>query len=77
MIERFMASSRSSSIAARAYTTAQLHFAEGLSQTEIAERLSVSRSAVSRVLTEARESGIVRLELHPPMPEGLAGGTCR
>lgn len=63
----------SSSIAARAYAAAQLHFEEGLSQAEVAERLSVSRSTVSRLLTEARKSGIVRLELHPPLPETALG----
>jgi DNA-binding transcriptional regulator LsrR (DeoR family) len=55
--------------AAAAYAAARLHFADGLSQAEIAERLSVSRSTVSRLLAQARESGIVRIELRPPVPE--------
>src|SRR5688572_1184494 len=59
--------------AAAAYAAARLHFDEGLSQAAIAERLSVSRSTVSRLLAQARESGIVRIELRPPIPESALG----
>jgi DNA-binding transcriptional regulator LsrR (DeoR family) len=60
--------------AAAAYAVARLHFEQGLSQAEIAERLSISRSTVSRLLTEARESGIVRIELRPPVSDSELGG---
>ncbi len=60
---------RRSRRAAAAYAAARLHFEKGLSQADIADRLSVSRSTVSRLLTQARESGIVRIELHSPVPE--------
>lgn len=61
------------SLARRAHAVAQLHYEEGLSQAEIAERLAVSRSTVSRLLTEARESGIVRIELRAPLPDSAVG----
>lgn len=41
--------------------TAKLYHVEGLSQTEIADLLGVSRPKVSRLLTRARELGIVRI----------------
>jgi DNA-binding transcriptional regulator LsrR (DeoR family) len=50
-----------------------MYFEDGLSQAEIATRLSVSASTVSRLLTEARESGIVRFELRAPIPDSAAG----
>jgi DNA-binding transcriptional regulator LsrR (DeoR family) len=55
--------------AAAAYAAARLYFEEDLSQADIAERLSVSRSTVSRLIAEARESGIVRIEIRPPIPD--------
>lgn len=45
---------------------AQLYFLEGWSQQEIAQELSVSRSKVSRMLSEARETGIVEVTVHFP-----------
>src|SRR4051812_18459216 len=59
--------------AAVAYAAARLYFEEDLSQADIAERLAVSRSTVSRLLTEARESGIVRIEIRPPLHEAGLG----
>ena len=41
--------------------TAKLYHVEGLSQTEIADLFGVSRPKVSRLLTRARELGIVRV----------------
>src|SRR5439155_8884434 len=64
--------------AAAAYAAARLYFEEDLSQSDIAERLSVSRSTVSRLIAEARESGIVRIEIRPPIAESeLAGELAR
>jgi DNA-binding transcriptional regulator LsrR (DeoR family) len=59
--------------AAAAYAVARMYFEDGLSQADIAARLSVSASTVSRLLSEARESGIVRFELRAPMPESALG----
>jgi deoxyribonucleoside regulator len=42
---------------------ARLYYLEGLGQTEIASLYAVSRSTVSRMLTTARERGIVRISV--------------
>lgn len=55
------------------YAAARMYYEEERSQQEVAEALGVSRSTVSRLLTEARRRGIVRIEvLPPPEPEELA-----
>lgn len=51
-----------------AYTAARLYYLEELSQAEVAARLGVSRSTVSRLLAKARDLQIVRIEVHPPAP---------
>ncbi|MFC4000784.1 sugar-binding transcriptional regulator [Prauserella oleivorans] len=45
---------------------ARLYYEEGRSQHEIATTLQVSRSSVSRMLTAARERGIVRIQINDP-----------
>ncbi len=45
---------------------ADLYYSRGLTQQEIADRLGLSRPAVSRLLQRARAEGIVRIEIHPP-----------
>jgi deoxyribonucleoside regulator len=45
---------------------ASLYYDQGKSQAEIAEEFEISRSAVSRLLTEAREKGIVEIIVHYP-----------
>jgi DNA-binding transcriptional regulator LsrR (DeoR family) len=45
---------------------ALLYYDHGRSQQEIAEEFGISRSAVSRLLTEAREKGIVEIIVHYP-----------
>ena len=43
-----------------------LYYVEGLSQEQVARQLGVSRSNVSRMLTSAREQGLVRFEIDYP-----------
>ena len=53
-------------------TAAHLYYVEDRSQEEVAKQLGVSRSTVSRLLAEARQSGVVRIEVtaQPPV-DGL------
>jgi deoxyribonucleoside regulator len=46
---------------------AEMYYLEGKIQSEIAETVGVTRSMVSRMLTEARESGIVEIRIHRPL----------
>ena len=45
---------------------ARLYYEQGRSQSEIATILGLSRSNVSRILTQARERGIVEITIHDP-----------
>lgn len=45
---------------------ARLYYEQGRSQTEIAQELGLSRSNVSRILTQARDRGIVEISIHDP-----------
>lgn len=51
------------------HTAARLYYLEDATQAEIAARLGVSRPTVSRLLSEARRAGIVRIEVVAPMEE--------
>jgi DNA-binding transcriptional regulator LsrR (DeoR family) len=48
---------------------AWLYHDRRLTQQEIANRLGISRSTVSRILTEAERDGIVRIIITKPLPE--------
>lgn len=48
------------------YRVAQAYYDEDLTQAEVAERFGISRIKVSRMLTRAREDGIVRISVVPP-----------
>jgi len=48
------------------YSAAALYYLEDASQADIAKRLRTSRATVSRVLSEARRQGIVRIEVIAP-----------
>lgn len=54
---------------------AEMYYERGLTQAEISGFIGVTRSAVSRMLTEAKQKGIVETRVHRPMrfDEGLAG----
>ena len=46
---------------------AHLYYVQNLTQQHIAERIGVSRSKVSRMLSEARSSGLVEIRIHSPL----------
>lgn len=48
-------------------TVADLYYVRRLGQAEIAQRLGYSRSAVSRLLSEAHDKGIVEIRIHHPL----------
>src|SRR4030065_716486 len=47
---------------------ASLYYEQGKNQQEVAREIGVSRSMVSRLLTEAREHGVVEIIVHYPCP---------
>jgi deoxyribonucleoside regulator len=49
---------------------AQLYYQQDLTMEAIAREMRVSRSSVSRMLSEARETGIVEIRLHSPEEGG-------
>jgi deoxyribonucleoside regulator len=51
---------------------ARLYYLNHLTQQHIAERLRVSRSKVSRMLSEARASGLVDIRVHSPLTRTTA-----
>lgn len=53
------------------HTAATLYYVEDATQAEVAARLGVSRATVSRLLSEARQAGIVRIEVVAPVDEDL------
>ncbi len=52
-----------------AVRVAWLYHERGLTQQDIADRLGISRSTISRVLTEAERDGIIRVIITQPLPE--------
>ena len=45
---------------------ASLYYEDNLTQAEIAHRINISRSMISRLLREAREAGVVEIIIHYP-----------
>lgn len=45
---------------------AQMYYVDGLTQEKIAKHLGISRSAISMILTEARDLGIVEIRIKDP-----------
>jgi len=46
---------------------ARLYYEEGLDQSQVARQLGISRSYVSRLLTEARDNGLVEIRVKYPL----------
>jgi DNA-binding transcriptional regulator LsrR (DeoR family) len=53
------------------HSAAVLYYLENATQAEIAQRLGTSRPTVSRLLSEARREGIVRIEVIAPVDRDL------
>lgn len=51
---------------------AELYFVQGLNQAQIAQRTSYSRSMISRLLSEARDRGVVEIRIHHPLRRAAA-----
>ncbi len=43
---------------------ASMYYEQGLTQSEIEKRISISRSRISRLLTQAREKGVVKISIN-------------
>jgi len=57
---------------ARALTAAQLYYMQDLTMDAIARELRTSRSSVSRLISHARETGLVDIRIHSPLENGAA-----
>jgi deoxyribonucleoside regulator len=64
------ASMTSESLLARLIKVARLYYLYNLSQQQIADKLRISRPGVSRLLREARDRGVVRVEIVDPEGNG-------
>lgn len=53
------------------FTAATLYYVQDATQAEIADRLGTSRATVSRLLSEARRQGIVKIEVIEPVEDDL------
>lgn len=62
------------SVALEAAIVARMYFIDGRQKNEIAERLRMSRFKVARLLDEARDAGIVRIQVELPSDLDLPAG---
>ena len=46
---------------------AELYYQQGLSQQEISKMMGISRPTISRLLDEAKETGVVEIIVHSPI----------
>lgn len=46
----------------------QMYYDDGLNQAEISKKLGISKSSISRILTAAKEEGIVKIAVQNPLP---------
>lgn len=54
-----------------ALRAAQLYYLQDMTMDAIARELNTSRSSVSRLLSHARETGLVEIQIHSPEGQGL------
>lgn len=59
----------------QALTAVKLYYGEGLTQSEVAQELGVSRPTVSKLLHLGRSRGFVSIEIHDPREEASKIGT--
>jgi deoxyribonucleoside regulator len=45
----------------------EMYYLEGQTQAEISKKIGMPRSIISRILTEARQKGIVEIRIHKPL----------
>lgn len=50
-------------------TIAELYYEENKTQSEIAREMGISRALISRYLTEARNYGVVKIQIQSPIEE--------
>src|SRR3954447_1114472 len=55
------------------YAVAKLYYLEDATQAEVAAQLGTSRATVSRLLSEARRQGIVKIQVTAPEASGADG----
>lgn len=48
---------------------AKMYYIENLTQSEIAKELNLSRPSISKMLNEAKESGIVTININSPFSD--------
>ena len=53
-------------------SVATMYYLEGMDQSAVAAAVGLSRSTVSRMITEARQLGVVRIEVERPLPRDRA-----
>lgn len=56
---------------AQALRAAQLYYLQDMTMDAIARELGTSRSSVSRLLSHARDTGLVEVRIHPPQGQAL------
>nr|WP_120492787.1 sugar-binding transcriptional regulator [Corynebacterium lactis] len=59
----------------QALTAVKLYYGEGLTQSQVADELGVSRPTVSKLLNWGRERGYVSIEIHDPREEASEIGS--
>ncbi|WP_417511746.1 sugar-binding transcriptional regulator [Microbacterium sp.] len=57
--------------AATALRAAQMYYMQDMTMDAIARELATSRSSVSRLLSHARDTGLVEIQIHPPQGQEL------